>query len=293
MAEKLRNVGASVRARLLTLSKERNQPFDLLLTRYVLERLLYRLGSTKHRDRFILKGAMLLSTWVNNQFRPTRDLDLLGMGNPDPEALLAIFKELAGINEADGVTFDPGSFTVDRIRDETEYGGVRIKGNATVDNARVRILIDIAFGDAIEPGVQETDLPVLLDFPAPKLRSYPRETVIAEKFQAMVALGLANSRLKDFYDVWVLIRSYKFEGDTLARAIKATFERRKTEIPTALPDAFTPAFTEDAGKKDQWTAFTKQVAVEPGSLTDVAKALGEFLMPQAKSARALQGGTTA
>ncbi|WYL64108.1 nucleotidyl transferase AbiEii/AbiGii toxin family protein [Bradyrhizobium ottawaense] len=149
------------------------------------------------------------------------------------------------------------------MRDENEYGGVRIKSNAAVDNARVRVVIDIAFGDAIEPGVQETDLPVLLDFPAPKLRSYPRETIIAEKFQAMVALGLANSRLKDFYDVWVLIRSYKFDDDALARAIKATFTCRKTEIPTALPDAFTAAFTEDAGKKDQWAAFTKQVAVDP------------------------------
>lgn len=126
---------------------------------------------------------------------------------------MPIFKGIAAVDAADGVIFDPASFTVDRIRDENEYGGVRIKSNVTVDNARVRVVIDIAFGDAIEPGVQETDLPVLLDFPAPKLRSYPRETVIAEKFQAMVALGLANSRLKDFYDVWVLIRSYKFDGD--------------------------------------------------------------------------------
>ncbi|MGY8635336.1 nucleotidyl transferase AbiEii/AbiGii toxin family protein [Bradyrhizobium sp. 14AA] len=293
MANPPKNVGASVRDRLLTLSRERKQPFDLLLTRYVLERLLYRLGSTDYRERFILKGAVLLSTWVDNEFRPTRDLDLLGSGDPDPDALLAIFKEIAAVDAADGVVFDPKSFVVEAIREETEYGGVRIKGNATVVNARVRVVIDIAFGDAIEPGVQETDLPVLLDFPAPKLRSYPRETVVAEKFQAMVALGLANSRLKDFYDVWVLIGSYKFEGDALARAIKATFARRKTEIPTTLPVAFTAAFTEDAGKKDQWAAFTKQVAVDPGPLTDVAKALAEFLMPRAKEALALEGGEKA
>jgi hypothetical protein len=272
---------------------ERNQPFDLLLTRYVLERLLYRLGSTEYRDRFILKSAMLLSTWVDNQFRPTRDLDLLGSGNPDPDVLLGIFKEIAAIDAADGVIFDPNSFTVDRIRDETEYGGVRIKGNATVDNARVRVVIDIAFGDAVEPGVQEIDLPVLLDFPAPKLRSYARETVVAENFQAMVSLGLANSRLKDFYDVWVLIRSYKFEGDALARAINATFERRKTEIPVKRPDGLTTAFAEDAGKKDQWSAFTKQVAVDPGSLTEVSNAIAEFLMPQAEKARRLKDGASA
>ncbi|WP_375785162.1 nucleotidyl transferase AbiEii/AbiGii toxin family protein [Bradyrhizobium sp. Pha-3] len=132
-------------------------------------------------------------------------------------------------------------------------------------------MIDVVFGDAVEPGVQEIDLPVPLDFPAPKLRSYARETVVAEKFQAMVSLGLANSRLKDFYDVWLLIRSYKFEGDALT-----TFERRKTEIPTKRPDGLTTAFTEDAGKEDQWSAFTKQVAVEPGSLTEVSNASRGF-----------------
>jgi hypothetical protein len=153
--------------------------------------------------------------------------------------------------------------------------------------ARVRVVVDIAFGDATEPGLQDAELPVLLDFPAPRLRSYPRETVIAEKFQAMVALGLANSRLKDFYHVWVLARAYKFEGDALPRAIKATFARRKTEIPAARPDGLTKAFTEDAGKKDQWAAFTKQVAVDPGSLTEVADTLVAFLMPRAEKARTL------
>src|SRR4051812_42206006 len=177
MAKELQNVGASVRTRLLTLSRERNQPFDLLLTRYVLERFLYRLGTTKHGERFVLKGAMLLATWVNNQFRPTRDADLLGTGDADPEKLLAIFKEVSAIGAKDGVTFDPASFVVDRIRDENEYGGVRIKGNATMDNARVRVVVDIAFGDATEPGLQDAELPVLLDFPAPHLRSYLRETV--------------------------------------------------------------------------------------------------------------------
>lgn len=286
MAETAKNVGASVHARLLALSRTRHQTFDGLLTRYVLERLLYRLASTEHRDRFILKGAMLLASWVDNQFRPTRDLDLLGSGNPDPDRLLAIFREIGAIGAGDGVIFDSESFTIDSIRDETDYGGYRIKGNATIDSARVRVVIDIAFGDAIEPGVQDTELPVLLDFPAPKLRCYPREAVIAEKFQAMVALGLANTRLKDFYDIWPLTRSQEFEDGTLSRAIKATFERRHTEIPETLPDAFTPAFTEDAGKKDQWAAFTRQVANDPGSLADVATAIADVLMPHAARARA-------
>jgi predicted nucleotidyltransferase component of viral defense system len=287
MPKELKNIGASVRARLLNLSKERNQPFDLLLTRYVLERFLYRLGSTNHRERFILKGALLLTTWFDDPLRATRDLDLLGMGDPDPVALLAIVRQIAAIDAIDAVEFDTQNFEMDRIRDDTQYGGLRIKGNATVDGARVRVVIDIAFGDATEPGLEETDLPVLLDFPAPRLRAYPRETVIAEKFQAMVALGRANSRMKDYYDIWVLSRSYEFKGDALARAIKATFARRKTEIPTSPPEGLTKAFAEDARTKDQWAAFVKEVSIDPGPLATIVADLAVFLMPHADAARVL------
>jgi predicted nucleotidyltransferase component of viral defense system len=204
MRKPVRNVGASVRARLLKLAKERNQPLDLLLTRYVLERLLYRLSITEHRERFVLKGAMLMTTWFNDPHRPTRDLDLLGFGDADPDALLIVFREICAVAADDAVIFDIKGLAVDRIRDDAEYGGLRIKTTATVDGAKVRVLIDIGFGDAIEPGLTEMDLPVLLDLPAPCLRAYARETVIAEKFQAMVMLGRANSRMKDFYDIWML-----------------------------------------------------------------------------------------
>jgi hypothetical protein len=287
MPKDLQNIGASVRARLLNISRQRNQPFDLLLTRYVLERFLYRLGSTKHRERFILKGAMLLTTWFDDPLRATRDLDLLGTGDPDPVALLGIFRQICAIDASDAVVFDVSSFDMDRIRNDTEYGGLRIKGNATVDGARVRVLIDIAFGDATEPGLEETDLPVLLEFPAPRLRSYPRETVIAEKFQAMVMLGRANSRMKDYYDIWVLSRSYEFKGDALARAIAATFARRKTAIPVERPDGLTQAFAEDQRTLEQWAAFLKEVVVDPGPLANVVNDLASFLMPHAQSARAL------
>jgi Nucleotidyl transferase AbiEii toxin, Type IV TA system len=287
MPSDLKNAGASVRARLLNISRERNQPFDLLLTRYVLERFLYRLGSTTHRERFILKGAMLLTAWFDDPLRATRDLDLLGIGDPDPATLLGIFRKIGAIDAADGVIFDVSSFEMDRIRNDTEYGGLRIKGNAGVDGARVRVLIDIAFGDATEPGLEETDLPVLLDFPAPRLRSYPRETVIAEKFQAMVVLGHANSRMKDYYDIWMLSRSYEFNGDALARAIAATFARRKTDIPAKPPDGLTLAFAEDPDKKEQWTAFAKEVAANPDSLATVVEDISKFLMPHTASARLL------
>jgi predicted nucleotidyltransferase component of viral defense system len=280
-------MGASVRARLLNLAKERHQPFDLLLTRYVLERFLYRLGTTKHRQNFVLKGAMLITTWFDDPHRPTRDLDLLGFGDPDPEALLGVFRHICSLDAQDAVTFDVAGLSVDRIRDDAQYGGLRLKTTATVDGARVRVVIDVGFGDATEPGLLETDLPVLLDLPAPRLRAYPRETVIAEKFQAMVMLGRANSRMKDFYDIWVLARSFEYEGDALARGIAATFARRDTEIPAERPDALTRAFADDPLKQRQWDAFVSDVAFQPGTLVSVVEALAEFLMPHAAAARAL------
>ena len=285
MPKEPRNLGASVRARLLNLAKERNQPFDLLLTRYVLERLLYRLGSTKHRERFALKGAMLLTMWLDDPFRPTRDVDLLGIGDARPEAILGIFREICAIEAHDAVVFDIPSLVVDRIRDDTKHGGLRLKGDARVDGARVRVVIDIGFGDSIEPGLEEIELPVLLDFPAPRLRAYARETVVAEKFQAMLVLGRANSRMKDFYDIWVLSQSYEFKNDALSRAIAATFTRRETEIPSERPDALSQAFVEDPVKQQQWAAFVKDVAVQPGSLARVVDDLAAFLMPKAAEAR--------
>jgi predicted nucleotidyltransferase component of viral defense system len=281
------NMGASIRARLLKLSKDRNQPFQLLLTRYVLERLLYRLASTKHRDRFVLKGAMLMTTWFDDPFRPTQDLDLLGFGDPDPEAMLAVFREICAVTANDGVSFDVQALAIDRVRDELEYGGLRIKTNATLDGARIRVLIDIGFGDAIEPGLNDVDMPVLLDLPSPKLRAYHQETVIAEKFQAMVMLGRANSRMKDLYDIWVLSRCYEFTGDRLARAIAATFARRKTPVPVDRPDALTKGFADDTAKQAQWISFIDNVAVQPGSLDDVISDLATFLMPHAVAASKL------
>ena len=286
MPELKRNMGASVRARLLNLAKERNQPHELLLTRYALERLLYRLSTTKHRDRFVLKGAMLMTTWFEAPFRPTRDLDLLGYGDPEPEAMLGVFREICAVEADDGVMFDVKGLAVDLIREELEYGGLRIKTNATIDGARVRIAIDIGFGDAIEPGATELELPVLLDLPAPRLRAYPRETVIAEKFQAMVALGRVNSRMKDLYDIWLLSRAYEFKGDALARAIAATFARRKTPVPVDAPFALTSAFAEDRPKQQQWYSFVESVGADLPPLTKIIEDLAAFLMPQAAAARA-------
>jgi predicted nucleotidyltransferase component of viral defense system len=287
MPKPKRNMGASVRARLLKLAKERGQPNDLLLTRYALERLLYRLSITRHRERFVLKGAMLMTTWFEDPFRPTRDLDLLGFGDPDPQTMLEIFREICAVEADDGAVFNVEGLTVDLIREELEYGGLRLKTNAMIAGARVRIVIDIGFGDAIEPGVTELDLPALLDLPSPRLRAYPRETVIAEKFQAMVALGRANSRMKDFYDIWLLARAYQFEGDALSRAITATFERRKTPVPAALPYALTRAFADDRAKQQQWTSFVEAIGAQMPPLAEIIDDLAAFLMPYMDAARSV------
>lgn len=286
MAKELKNVGASVRARLLQLAKASGQSFDLVLTRFALERLLFRLSQSPHADRFVLKGAMLMMSWFEDPHRGTRDLDLLGFGDPEPEAMLATFREILALDADDGVEFDANALRIDRIREELEYGGLRLRTTASINGARISLTIDIGFGDAMEPGAEMLDYPSMLAFPAPRLRAYARETVVAEKFQAMVALGRANSRMKDFYDIWVLSKSFDFAGDRLARAITATFTRRETAIPVTLPDALTPAFANDEQKQRQWNAFVRDVSANPGSLEDVVASLAEFLMPHAIQARA-------
>lgn len=284
MAKEIRNLGASVRARLLRLSKEKGQSFDMVLTRFALERLLFRLSQSPHADRFVLKGAMLMMSWFDDPHRGTRDLDLLGFGDPSEDAMLATFRDILSLEVEDGVVFNPDTLRVDRIREELDYGGLRMRAIASVGGARINLTIDIGFGDALEPGVEVVDYPVMLDLPAPRLRAYARETVIAEKFQAMVALGRANSRMKDFYDIWVLSQSFSFDDDRLARAIAATFARRGTAVPTEPPDALTPEFAADEQKQQQWRAFVENVAVDPGPLAQVLPSLSEFLMPHAKIA---------
>jgi predicted nucleotidyltransferase component of viral defense system len=289
MARQPRDIGASIRARLLTLAREKGQVFDLLLTRYATERLLYRLSTTPHCDRFVLKGAMLMTTWFDDPHRPTRDVDFLGYGDPAPEPMLAVFREICAIEENDGIIFDVDALRVELIREELEYGGLRLRTTARLAGARITIVIDIGFGDAIEPGVEEISLPVLLDLPAPRLHAYARETVIAEKFQVMVALGLANSRMKDYYDIWMLSRNYAFDGERLSRALAATFERRGTAVPEEVPDALTQVFATDATKQRQWGAFMRDLAADVPSLETIVNDLAGFLMPYAQQARQQRG----
>jgi predicted nucleotidyltransferase component of viral defense system len=243
------------------------------------------LSHSRHTDRIVLKGAMLLTTWLPHTSRGTRDLDLLAFGESSEDRVLGIFRNIVTIDANDGVVFDPASLQASRIREELDYGGLRLRGTAELGGARIAIVIDIAFGDSVEPGLETIDYPVLLDQPSPKLRAYAPETVIAEKFQAMVALGRANSRMKDFYDVWALSKTFTFDPERLSRAIRATFARRNTMVPTEKPDALTEAFAADTSKQRQWAAFVTDIIDAPRELRQVIVDIGPFLMRAANQAR--------
>jgi predicted nucleotidyltransferase component of viral defense system len=252
------------------------------LTRYGTERLLYRLSQSERADHFILKGAFLLSIWTDRLQRPTRDLDLLGHGDSSQEALTQLFREICVADvQPDGLTFHPDSVRVTEIREDQEYGGQRLRMIARLGNARINLQVDIWFGDVITPASDDIEYPSMLGLPSPRLRAYPRETVIAEKLQAMVALGMANSRMKDFYDVWMMSHELRFEGRTLSRAIQATFQRRLTELPRTVPTAFTEEFAGDPDKGTQWNAFLSRNRLGVGGL-DLTQIVGDiclFLMP--------------
>lgn len=276
------NLAASVRQRLLNLSRERGEEFNLILTRYATERLLYRLAQSPYANRFVLKGALLFALWTAQPHRPTRDLDLLGYGDDSGEALLKLFQEICTTAvEADGLVFDLATIRVSEIRGNQEYGGQRVKLTAWLGKARIPVQIDIGFGDAVTPAAEEMEYPTLLAMPAPRLRVYPKETVIAEKLQAMVALGILNSRMKDFYDVWMMCRTFSFDGRILARAVRSTFERRRTAIPAAPPIALTADLAQEPDRIIQWQAFLRRNRLdrEGVELAQVIAELGLFLLP--------------
>ena len=252
----LRNVGASVRARLLERSRETGDDFQLLLQRYGAERFLHRLGESPYRERFVLKGAMLLPLWGDAIYRPTRDLDLAGYGSSSPDDIRSAFHDICAVPVADdGLVFDVEALRVEPIRGQDEYDALRIGFKAILDGARVPMQIDIGFGDAVQPPPIDAHYPVLLDAPRPRIRVYPREAVVAEKLHAMVAHGERNSRYKDFYDLHVLAQHFDFAGEHLVRAIGATFEQRRTPISKVLPVALTPPFYADAGHAERWVRY--------------------------------------
>lgn len=282
MKDKPKNMVASVQGRLQKLAKEQGEEFQLVLTRYCLERLLYRLSQSRHRDTFVLKGAMLFQLWTRQIHRPTKDLDLLGRGDNQPEQLANVFREVCQqAVEEDGLTFQIDALQAERIREDQEYQGSRITVPCLLGRMRVKLQIDIGFGDAITPAATEVNYPTMLDFPAPALLAYPKETVVAEKFQAMVMLGMSNSRMKDFYDLWILARDFTFEGAALSQAIQATFQRRQTTLPENLPLALRAEFYENADKQKQWQGFVRKSKLDTAGhdLAAIVDVLQDFLLP--------------
>lgn len=281
-----KNTAASVRQRLLNHAKKHHEDFQYVLIRYGLERLLYRLSQSKVRDRFILKGASLFTIWTNEPHRATRDIDLLGHGDNSIASMVDVFCELCDFDvEDDGLVFDRNSVKGANIGKDKAYDGLRMTLEARLERAKIPIQVDIGFGDIVMPAPCEIEYPTLLALPQPTLLSYPKETVVAEKFQAMVLLGMGNSRMKDFFDLWVMSREFSFEGDVLADAIQATFERRKTPLPSQTPLALTATFSTDAMKQTQWKAFIRKIhsRVSAVDLAEVTSSLEDFLMPPTKA----------
>ena len=269
-----RNLAASIRARLKLRADATKQDFNLTLTHYGLERLLYRLSVSPYAPNYLLKGALLFSLWYDQPHRPTRDADLLGFGPDDIESAVAAFREICQIAVDDGIEFDPASVKGAAIRKEAGYGGVRIDLQAKLDGARITLQVDIGFGDAVTPAPEAISFPVLLDdLPAPQLRAYPKYTVVAEKFHAVCLLGMANTRMKDYFDLWILITEGTLEPTELRRAVEATFARRQLAIPNTLPAGLSDTFSRDATKQMQWTAFLKKSRLNAMDLPQVVARL--------------------
>jgi len=281
------NVAASVRQRLLNIIRETGDDANLVWTRYAAERFLYRLCVSEYAGRFVLKGAMLFMAWTGRLHRPTVDIDFLGHGENSGKRLRRIFQALCSVEvKDDGLTFDAHTIKVSPIREEQEYQGQRVMLTAFLGKARIPLQVDVGFGDVVTPEPKMIIYPTLLDFPAPHIQSCPHETVIAEKLQTVVIRGIANSRMKDFYDLYVLARDFSFGGDILTRAIRATFTKRRTEIPQEPPMTLTEEFALDETKSAQWTAFVRKSGVEQDvlELHEVLTHLRRFLLPLLKAA---------
>jgi Nucleotidyl transferase AbiEii toxin, Type IV TA system len=254
-----------------------------------LERIIFRLSTSQHRDVFILKGALLFELWTHERRRPTRDADFLASGDNSPERFAGIFREICSVEIAeDGLRFDRTSVKAERIKEDADYEGVRVTFTGTLDKAQIPIQIDIGFGDTVTPAPVRTEYPTLLDLPHPHLLAYPRETVISEKLETMVKLGITNSRMKDFHDLHTLSSTFEFDGKTLADAVRATFEQRKTEWPSNdVPLAFTAEFYEDQNKIKQWRAYLNKnkAYVAQSELKDITDRLASFLVPMIRSAQ--------
>lgn len=278
-----KNVAASIRQKLLNKSKADNRPFNETLQYYAMERFLYRLSQSKHVDRFILKGALMLQVWESSKYRPTMDIDMLGKTSNQIEPIIQQVDDIIRVAvEPDGIEFSSKSVTAERIKEDADYEGVRVSFEGTLDSAKIPMQIDIGFGDKVHPQPTKSDMPTILELPKPYILCYSKESAIAEKFEAMVKLGEINSRMKDFYDIWLLSRQFDFNGEDLAKAITLTFNQRSTEIPENI-ESFSGDFA--TSKQTQWQAFRNRLKQDfiPESFIDVINHNHIFLNPIIKS----------
>ena len=283
-----KNIAASVRQRLKNRARSEQRPFAELLQYYAMERFLYRLSRSTHASNFILKGALMLRVWKAPEYRPTMDIDMLGKTSNDETNIVSQIREILGTEiEADGLEFDTDSIRSERITEDADYQGIRIRFPGYLDSARINMQIDIGFGDVVHPDPEESELPTMLDFPAPRVLCYSRESAIAEKFEAMVKLGILNSRMKDFYDIWLLSRLFDFDGSQLIKALLLTFNQRGTTLTAEISAFQEPFITE---KQVQWTAFRKRLEQEhlPENFADIVNQVAYFLEPVVKAVEANQ-----
>lgn len=284
---KMTNFPASIRQRLLQIARSTGRPFQEILQYYAMERFLFRLSVSPYANEFVLKGALMLNVWGVTASRPTRDIDLLGHVPNEIESVVEIIRRVCRHEvEPDALVFDASSATGIVIKEDADYEGVRITFRGSLQNMRIPMQIDIGFGDVVFPEATLAEYPVLLNHAPPRLHGYRRETIVAEKFEAIVKLGLLNSRMKDFFDIWLLSQHFDFDGATLAEAIQRTFVNRRTTV-TDEPTAFTTEFATDPGKIAQWDAFVRRLRLNPSTpdLAAVCKIVSEFLSPPAKALR--------
>jgi hypothetical protein len=273
------NLAASIRQRLLNRARQEQETFDAVLNRFGRERLLYRIGISEYRDQFLRKGAMLFALWYDMPHRPTRDMDLLGFGAGELFVLERVFREITQQLVEDGLRFSE-TVKAEEIRKEANYAGARVTLLANLEQARIPLQVDIGFGDPVTPAAEQIDYPVLLeDLNPPRLGAYPVYTVIAEKLQAIVSLGMVNSRLKDYFDLQVLLEREQLDELVLAEAVRRTFAVRSTPLPQQVPMGLSSEFGDDLGKQDQWRAFLRRNEVAEVPLPQVVALIREALMP--------------
>lgn len=279
-------IARSVQVRLARHAKAIGVDPNLVLTRYAVERFLYRLSRSPYAERFVLKGALLLLVWLGDTLRPTRDADLLGFGEFSDDELLQIFREVCSVQvEPDAVTFLADSIRVAPIREEDAYGGQRVTLQARIGAARLSVQVDIGIGDTVTPAPEWLEYPSLLDLPRPRLRVYPRETVLAEKLHAMVLFGARNTRMKDYFDVHALLREAEINPGRLGDAIAATFARRRTPVPEGMPAGLSSEFANDRTKRAQWKAFLDKNRLKAPGLDEIVADIREFLAEPLTQAR--------